>query len=144
MLLALVNVISASALIGFQAAQPAVRLAAPRFTRPCPLNMRSSDLPNDDGNPDQDSDEYSVDWDGAWSTELAKRKTGTSRWRPEGREPLSEKAVFEAHAKRATDDALVTVGSWTSDWKLWVGLLLAISIVTAVASHPTSSQIYSV
>ena len=69
--------------------------------RSAALHMSSSQPENDgEGLP-----ESSVDWDGAWQDELAKRKTGVANWRPEGREPPTEEQVLEAKAKVAVNAA---------------------------------------
>lgn len=116
-------------------ATTAVRAAA----RTVPMLMMSSDSPQ----PPEDKD-YSVDWDTAWASELSRRQSGDASWRPEGREPVSEQQVAQARVQQSADDAVATIQSWSSDWKLWVGLLLFISVVTALASHPSSPQTYSV
>ena len=69
--------------------------------RSAALHMSTSQPENDgEGLPDS-----SVDWDGAWKDELAKRKTGVASWRPEGREPPSDEQILEAKAKVAVPPA---------------------------------------
>ena len=94
--------------------------------------------------PQPDDKGYSVDWDSAWSNELTKRQTGETQWRPEGREPVSEQSVRDARVRKGADDAMATVQAWSGDWKLWVGVLLAASVLTAVATHSQAPDAYSV
>ena len=42
-----------------------------------------------------------VDWDSEWRTELQRRESGTTTWRPEGREPPSKQELTEAQLKLA-------------------------------------------
>ena len=98
-------------------------------------------LANSEDSENKDSgDAYSVDWDTAWQTELSKRRTGAAPSRPEGREPLPEFKVVEVKVRRAADDAVASLQMASSDWKLWVGLLLGISVLTAIAAHSSSTQ----
>ena len=97
--------------------------------------LASGDSENKDS-----GDAYSVDWDTAWQTELSKRRTGAAPARPEGREPRPEFKVVEVKVRRAADDAVASLQMASSDWKLWVGLLLGISVLTAIAAHSSSTQ----
>jgi hypothetical protein len=97
--------------------------------------LASGDSENKDS-----GDAYSVDWDTAWQTELSKRRTGAAPARPEGREPMPEFKVVEVKVRRAADDAVASLQMASSDWKLWVGLLLGISVLTAIAAHSSSTQ----
>ena len=97
--------------------------------------LASGDSENKDS-----GDAYSVDWDTAWQTELSKRRTGAAPSRPEGREPVPEFKVVEVKVRRAADDAVASLQMASSDWKLWVGLLLGISVLTAIAAHSSSTQ----
>ena len=97
--------------------------------------LASGDSENKDS-----GDAYSVDWDTAWQTELSKRRTGAAPARPEGREPVPEFKVVEVKVRRAADDAVASLQMASSDWKLWVGLLLGISVLTAIAAHSSSTQ----
>lgn len=97
--------------------------------------LASGDSENKDS-----GDAYSVDWDTAWQTELSKRRTGAAPARPEGREPVPEFKVVELKVRRAADDAVASLQMASSDWKLWVGLLLGISVLTAIAAHSSSTQ----
>jgi len=122
---------------------PAIGLARARAAR-APLGACRSVLikmlaSGDSENKDS-GDAYSVDWDTAWQTELSKRRTGAAPARPEGREPVPEFKVVELKVRRAADDAVASLQMASSDWKLWVGLLLGISVLTAIAAHSSSTQ----
>ena len=119
--------------IGLPLAAPAPRLGACRSVL---IKMLAS---GDSENKDS-GDAYSVDWDTAWQTELSKRRTGAAPARPEGREPVPEFKVVEVKVRRAADDAVASLQMASSDWKLWVGLLLGISVLTAIAAHSSSTQ----
>jgi|EP00900_Chrysochromulina_parva_P020848 hypothetical protein len=119
--------------IGLPRAAPAPRLGACRSVL---IKMLAS---GDSENKDS-GDAYSVDWDTAWQTELSKRRTGAAPARPEGREPVPEFKVVELKVRRAADDAVASLQMASSDWKLWVGLLLGISVLTAIAAHSSSTQ----
>jgi hypothetical protein len=119
--------------IGLARAAPAPRLGACRSVL---IKMLAS---GDSENKDS-GDAYSVDWDTAWQTELSKRRTGAAPARPEGREPVPEFKVVELKVRRAADDAVASLQMASSDWKLWVGLLLGISVLTAIAAHSSSTQ----
>lgn len=64
-----------------------------------PVQMSSAYPPENDG--EGSKPESGVDWDSAWSAELARRRAGTSEWRPEGREPVTTERMLEVKAKRA-------------------------------------------
>ena len=68
--------------------------------RRCVAPLLSADSPDD-----PDKSEYTVDWDSAWKSEMDTRETGTARWRPEGREPVSEEQIRTARVKQSLDDA---------------------------------------
>lgn len=55
--------------------------------------------------PEEKGEEYTIDWDTAWKKELDSRTDGSSRWRPEGREPIPEDAIRAARVNKAVDDA---------------------------------------
>jgi len=97
----------------------------------------------DSAQPPEDKD-YSIDWDASWQAEQLKRNAGQAEWRPEGREPVSEQQVLQARGQRIADDTAATLQGWTGDWRLWVGILLAVSVLTALASHSSEPQSYSV
>eukprot|EP00326_Haptolina_ericina_P023679 CAMPEP_0181178912 /NCGR_PEP_ID=MMETSP1096-20121128/5976_1 /TAXON_ID=156174 ORGANISM="Chrysochromulina ericina, Strain CCMP281" /NCGR_SAMPLE_ID=MMETSP1096 /ASSEMBLY_ACC=CAM_ASM_000453 /LENGTH=139 /DNA_ID=CAMNT_0023267219 /DNA_START=27 /DNA_END=446 /DNA_ORIENTATION=- len=81
--------------------------------------------------------ERNVDWDSEWRTELQRRESGTTTWRPEGREPPSKQELTEAQLKLASDSAGVTLNQLTGDWRFWMSILAAVSVLTALVSHPT-------
>lgn len=88
---------------------------------------------------------YSIDWDTAWQKELSARETGTTGWRPEGREPVTETKLAEAKISKLADDAQANLQVAAGDWKLWVGVLAVISVATALAGHmPSGDGTYSV
>ena len=136
---------------------PAMRSAAPRgdaaaargrrpprraSLRRCTVVRLAADSdPSDEPSPDPN---YSIDWDTAWQKEISAREQGTTGWRPEGREPVSEQAVREAKLEKIADDAQANLQMAAGDWKLWVGLLAVISVATAFAGHSPSGGTYSV
>ena len=102
----------------------------------------SGSKPEGEGNDDAS---YSIDWDTAWQKELSARETGTSGWRPEGREPVTETKLAEAKISKLADDAQANLQVAAGDWKLWVGVLAVISVATALAGHtPSGDGTYSV
>jgi hypothetical protein len=113
----------------------ALRRFAPRMSTPTPP----------DGDRSSDKGEYSVDWDTAWATELSRRQRGEAQWRPEGRDAVSSEQLQAARVTRSLGDAQGKLAALvdTSDWKFWVGLLAALSVLTALATHP-SSDVYSI
>jgi len=121
------------------AAAPTASTAAACRGRPL-LMMATS---GDSAQPPEDKD-YSIDWDASWQAEQLKRNAGQAEWRPEGREPVSEQQVLQARGQRIADDTAATLQGWTGDWRLWVGILLAVSVLTALASHSSEPQSYSV
>lgn len=80
--------------------------AAPPLLRPAlpPLGALARLPPSDDG--EGSLPESGVDWDSAWSAELAKRSEGKREWRPEGREAVSAEQVAKAKAKRTVSASL--------------------------------------
>ena len=159
--------------------QPSAAWLAPASHAGCrSLTLRSSRsparmssmMPPDEGAPDEDGRPNSrIDWDGAWQSEVAKRKAGTAEWRPEGRDAVSEQQIVEAKAKLAVtarprldqrpvvvcsgacvracvqaDEAAATLQQATADWRFWFGVIALVSVVTAVLGHSSTEQVYSV
>ncbi|KAL3908634.1 MAG: hypothetical protein SGPRY_009718, partial [Prymnesium sp.] len=101
--------------------------AAPPLLRPAlpPLGALARLPPSDDG--EGSLPESGVDWDSAWSAELAKRGEGKREWRPEGREAVSAEQVAKAKAKRTADDLAVSLQQASADWRFWFGVIAFIS-----------------
>mmetsp|Transcript_65851 Transcript_65851/g.130535 ORF Transcript_65851/g.130535 Transcript_65851/m.130535 type:complete len:140 (-) Transcript_65851:310-729(-) len=97
-------------------------------------------LSDDSGDPS----EYQLDWDKAWSAEKERREQGGGVWRPDGREPVSGAALREARLKNAADNAQATLSVWSGDWKLWVGVIAALSVATTLLSHSDTTHGYAV
>ena len=119
----------------------AAHRAAPPLRRCTVVRLAADSDPSDEPSPDPN---YSIDWDTAWQKEISAREQGTTGWRPEGREPVSEQAVREAKLEKIADDAQANLQMAAGDWKLWVGLLAVISVATAFAGHSPSGGTYSV
>ena len=77
--------------------RPALVAAAPRSARVATCSMAASE---------EDSTDYSTDWDSAWRTELRRREQGLVTWRPEGMEPVSTEVLLKARAATATSAKL--------------------------------------
>ena len=108
----------------------------------------------------------------AWKKEIGGRSDGTAGWRPEGREPVSEQQIAEARVKKTLDDAslnaqvAVTVRTPPTsarvrasrshaffspacarrpqDWKFLLGILVVLSVGTALLGHQPSGETYAV
>ena len=95
-------------------------------------------------NSEDSSSEYRVDWDSAWSAEIARRED-ISTWRPEGLEPPTTSALANARLKTGVDNAQATLQTWSGDWRVWVGFIAALSVATALVGHSSDgAQGYSV
>ena len=101
-----------------------------------PLTMSDEGEQTEEG---EAADDASTDWDSAWQQEVAKRKTGTAGWRPEGRAPPTEAELARVRAERAVSDAqgqvLGTLGEWNKSWVFWIGVIAIISLLTAAAGQ---------
>lgn len=108
--------------------------------------MQATPPPPDDAEPGQGGGGgASVDWDAAWQTELAKRKKGKTTWRPEGREPVGREELYQARGKRVVDDTLVSLQRASRSWQFWIGIIAAVSFLTAaVTQEPPSDASYTV
>tara|TARA_B110001452_G_scaffold204054_1_gene174042 strand:- start:1592 stop:2011 length:420 start_codon:yes stop_codon:yes gene_type:complete len=105
--------------------RPALVAAAPRSARVATCSMAASE---------EDSTDYSTDWDSAWRTELRRREQGLVTWRPEGMEPVSTEVLLKARAATATDEAAVQLQEWNRDWRFWAGIIAVLSVTSAVAT----------
>ncbi len=117
----------------------------PRLSRPairrCPLTTIT--MTDEGEQTEEEPTNAGTDWDSAWQLEVAKRKTGTAGWRPEGRQPPTEAERARANVERVVGDAQSEVmgklGEWNKSPVFWIGVIAVISVITAVAGQPQAA-----
>lgn len=104
---------------------------------------RDNDKNDDDGH--RDIPQSSVDWNAEWSKFANEGMTSSA---PKGREPPS---ATERAARRAATAVKSRVGSVTSklpsrralfgDWRFWIAVIFALSVLTAAVGNSHSNQL---
>jgi len=75
----------------------------------------------------------------------SKRPSGTAKWRPDGRLPVSAQTVIKAHGERVLDNAMVHIQALLDNPKVLLGFVLTMSMLAAkpvAATDGTGSSVF--